>query len=57
MQWTGEKESLKVFGDMKERDKKITSMPSYTHFDTYTSRKYNGLLPFISWDHAFFSKF
>ena len=49
----GGSESAKVFGDTKEKGRKITSMPSYTPFDMYTSRKYNGLLPFISWDQTF----
>lgn len=43
----------KVFGDIKEKGRKITSMPSYTPFDMYTSRKCNGFLLFISWDETF----
>lgn len=30
----GEKETLRMFGDMKENGKKITSMLYYIHFDT-----------------------
>ena len=51
MQWTGEMNRQSYLEI--EKGRKITSMPSYTHFDMYTSKKYNGLLPFISWDQTF----